>query len=322
MTRVRQVTLVAALLLGFTLAVPVAAQAPAEAEATAPRAPRPPKGFASPEAGFAALADAARAHDARRLRRILGDAGLPLIRSGEPQADRAAQSRFAEAYAARAEILRPMPDRADLVIGSDGFPFPIPMLRRGDTWRFDAAQGRQALIDRRIGHNELAAVAVLRAILAAQQDYAAGAGRQGGMRAYARRLFSSPGQRDGLWWPTAEGEGPSPLGPLVAAASAGGYARRGAGDAPQPYHGYLFRLLEAQGPAAPGGAMDYLVNGRLIGGFAVIATPARWGESGIQTFLVSHDGKVFQRNLGPETARIAAGIRVYDPGPGWQPVAP
>lgn len=314
----------AGLLFGLALAQPAAAQAPDTADAAAPavRTPAPPQAFRSPEAGFAALAEAAGAQDQRRLLRILGEAGRPLIRSGEPQADRAAQARLAAAYATRAEILRPGPDRAELVVGADGFPFPIPMLRRGETWRFDTRQGAQALIDRRIGRNELDTIEVLRAIVAAQQEYATGAGRQGGLRSYARRLFSSPGQRDGLWWPTAEGEPPSPLGPLVAAAGAGGYTRRGAGEAPRPFHGYLFRLLEAQGPAASGGAMDYVVNGRLIGGFGVIATPARWGETGIQSFLVGHDGTVFQRNLGPETARIAAGITAFDPAPGWQRVAP
>ncbi len=321
MSLIMRIALACGLVIGLAAAPPATAQYAAPEPGTA-RTPVAPQTFRSPEAGFAALVEAAKAHDERRLLRILGEAGRPLLRSGEPQADRAAQTRLAEAYAVRAEILRPTPDRAELVVGADSYPFPIPMLRRGESWRLDAAQGRQALIDRRIGRNELDTIGTLRAIVAAQEEYTAGAGRQGGLRTYARRLFSTPGQRDGLWWPTAEGEPPSPLGPMVAAASAGGYTRRGPGEAPRPYHGYLFRLLESQGPAAPGGAMDYVVNGKLIGGFAVLATPARWGETGIQTFLVGHDGRVLQRNLGPETARIAAGITAYDPGPGWQRVAP
>ncbi len=301
-------------------AAPQSAEQPAEA---APRRqPVPPQAFRSPEAGFAAFAEAARAHDERRMLRILGEEARRLVRSGEPAADRAAQARFAEAYAARAEILRPAPNRAVLQIGPDGWPFPIPMVRRGDAWRFDARQGMQELIDRRIGRNELDTIEVLRAVVAAQDEYARTVGRQGAFGTYARRLFSSPGQRDGLYWPTQEGEAPSPLGPLVAAASAGGYTRRGPGEAPRPFHGYLFRLLEAQGPAAPGGAMEYEVNGKLIGGFGVIATPARWGETGVQTFIVSHAGTVYQRNLGPETARLARGITAFDPGPGWERVPP
>jgi hypothetical protein len=308
-----------ALGLALTLALPLAA--PRAEPATASQ-PARPQAFATPEAGITALVAAARAHDGAALLRILGPAARPLIRSGEPAADRAAQTRLAEAYDAKAEILRPTPDRAELLVGPDGYPFPIPLRRQGGSWRFDARQGVQALIDRRIGRNEIDTIAVLGAIVAAQRDYAATAGRQGGFQAYARRLFSSPGQRDGLWWPTAAGAAPPPLGPLVAAAAAGGYARRKAEEAPRPFHGYTFRLLEAQGPNAPGGAMDYAVNGRLIGGFGVIAVPSRWGETGIQTFIVSHAGQVFQRNLGPETARLAAGIASFDPGPGWQPVAP
>lgn len=318
----------AAALALLLLATAAPAQTPlpatgAETSAPPPRPrPVPPQAFRSPEAGFAALVEAARAHDDRRLLRVLGEEARRLIRSGEPQADRAAQDRLAAAYAEKAEILRPEPDRAVLQVGADGFPLPIPMIRCGDAWRFDARAGVQALIDRRIGRNELDTIEVLRAIVAAQDEYARTLGRQGAFGTYARRLFSAPGQRDGLYWPPAEGEAPSPLGPLVAAASAGGYTRRGPGEAPRPFHGYLFRLLEAQGPSAPGGAIDYTVNGKLIGGYGVIAIPARWGETGIQSFIVSHAGEVFQRNLGPETARIAAGITAFDPSPGWERVPP
>ena len=183
------------------------------------------------------------------------------------------------------------------------------------------SHGAQELVDRRIGRNELDTIEVLRAIVDAQDEYARTAGRQGAFRAYARRFFSAPGTRDGLYWPAAEGEPESPLGPLLAAASAGGYARsRGPDGAPRPFHGYLFRILEAQGPAASGGAMSYVVDGRMIGGFGVIAVPAEYGVSGIQTFLASHAGTVYQRNLGPDTARIARGITAFDPGPGWERV--
>ena len=273
-----------------------------------------PEGFASPEAGFAAFAAAVKELDDRRLLVMLGEGGRRLIWSGDPVADRQAREKFTAEYATKAEILRPAPDRAVLQIGADGWQLPIPMTERTGTWRFDTAAGAQMLIDRRIGQNELAAIEVLRAIAAAEREYQAGEGATGGFPAYARRLFATPGKRDGLYWPTAAGEAESPLGPLVAEASAGGY-RRGRG--PQPYHGYLFRILEAQGPHAPGGALPYVVRGRMIGGFAVLASPAQWGSTGLASYLISHHGEVWQTNLGPRTATRAAAIDRFDPGPGW-----
>ena len=170
------------------------------------------------------------------------------------------------------------------------------------------------------GVNQLDTIETLRAMADAQQDYARTAGRQGGLRAYARRFFSTPGRRDGLYWPSAEGEPESPLGPLAAAASAGGYGRAQRGDRPEPYHGYVYRILERQGPAAPGGAMDYVVNGRMIGGFAIIASPARYGSTGIKTFMISHDDVVWEQDLGPATARAAAEMEAFNPDEDWQRV--
>jgi hypothetical protein len=299
-------------------AQPAAPAAPGVAEAPAPQ-PVQPRRFRSPEEGFAAFAAAVRQHDERALLRVLGDAGRRLVRSGDRVADRAARERFTELYAARHRIERPAPDRAVLVVGSDDWPLPIPMRLSGGAWRFDARAGAQDLVDRRIGRNELDVIDTLRAIADAQAEYAAGPGRQGGLRAYAQRFFASPGQRDGLYWPTAGDEAQSPLGPLLAAASAGGYAR-GQGDTPQPYHGYYFRILTRQGPAAPGGAMDWVVNGRMIGGFAVLAWPASHGSTGWKSFMISHDGVVWERDLGRDTARAAAGITAFDPGPGWSRV--
>jgi hypothetical protein len=296
---------------------------PAPAEQTRPqparRAAVQPQAFPSPEAGFNALIEAARAGDERRLIGILGEASRPLIQSGDPADDRATRERFTAAAAEKTEILRPSPDAARLQVGNDGWPLPIPMVRNGNAWRFDPGRGVQAMIDRRIGRNELDTIEVLRAIADAQREYADTEGRQGVFQAYARRFFSAPGKHDGLYWATDEGEKESPLGPLAAAAVATGVVRS-ADDKPTPFHGYVFRMLEKQGPNAPGGAMDYVVDGRMVGGFGVIATPAQWGVTGVQVFLVSHSGQVYQRNLGPNTARIAAGITAYDPGPGWQEV--
>lgn len=314
-----RLALLAALLLPpptFARAQP-AAMPPATTPTAQPAQPVPPQLFRSPEDGFVAFAAAMRAQDEQALLRILGTAGRRLIRSGDPVADREMRDRFRAAHDEKAEILRPTPNRAVLQVGTDGWPLPIPMLRRDGGWRFDAQQGAQTVIDRRIGRNELDTIETLRAIADAQHDYARSAGRSGAFLAYARRFFSTPGQRDGLFWPTAEDEPPSPLGPLVAAASAGGYARPQPGDAPQPLRGYVFRILESQGAAAPGGAFDYVVNGRMIGGFAVLAVPARYRSTGIKTFMISHHGDVWEADLGPETERRARRIDRFDPGPGW-----
>lgn len=325
MTRTSLIGGLAALFIGSA----ALAQAPAPAAALEPSAAEsrpaarraiPPASYPTPEAGFAALVAALRAPGDRQALRVLGSAGVRLVRSGDPVADRAAREQFLAAYDQKAEIVRPAPDRAELQVGDDGWPLPLPMLQRGGVWRFDTAAGTQAIVDRRIGRNELDTIEALRELVHAQDEYARGAGRVGAFRTYARRFFSTPGQRDGLYWHTEEGEPDSPLGPLAAAASAGGYAR-GTGDTPQPFHGYLFRMLESQGPAAPGGAMDYVVNGRMIGGFAAIAWPARYSVSGIKTFMVSHDGQVWERDLGPQTAREAAAITTFNPGEGWTRVA-
>ncbi len=277
--------------------------------------------FQTPEAGFTALVAALRAPGDREALRVLGLAGMRLLRSGDPVADRAARDAFLAAYDSKAEILRPNADRAVLQVGEDGWPLPLVLLRRGGAWRFDTAAAAQELLDRRIGRNELDTIDTLRELVRVQEEYARGPGQHGALRAYARRFVSSPGQRDGLYWPTQPGEPESPLGPLAAEASAEGYGHAAStGAAPQPFHGYLFRILEGQGPAAPGGTLDYVVSGRMIGGFAVIAWPARYGVSGIKTFMVSHDGVVWERDLGSDTARAARVITRFDPGTGWRRV--
>lgn len=321
--------LLALLLAGLLAAPPAGAQTSAAApETTAaeperPPAPRPvpPRSFSSPQEGFAALVAAMRTHDERALLGILGTAGQRLIRSGDRVADRTARDAVVAAFDVKNEILQPDPNQAVLQVGSDDWPMPLPMVRHGNAWRFDTAAATQEIVDRRIGHNELDTIETLRAMADAQDEYARTAGRAGGLRAYARRFFSTPSHRDGLYWPSAEGEPESPLGPLAAAASAGGYGRSQRGERPTPYHGYIYRILERQGPAAPGGAMDYVVNGRMIGGFAIIASPAIYGSTGIKTFLISHDGVVWEQDLGPGTAREAATIQAFDPDQDWQRVA-
>jgi hypothetical protein len=321
MTMIILVAGIAALIACGPALAQVTAAEPAQPQAAPVPQPVLPQRFPTPEAGFAALADASRRQDAPQLVRILGDEGRRLLRTGDRASDAAAFARFAAAYDARHEVMRISPNRAVVQVGPDAWPLPIPMIQRGGAWRFDPRQGAEEISTRRIGRNELDTIQTLRAIVDAQDDYARSAGRQGAFMAYARRFFSTPGTRDGLCWATDEGEPPSPLGPLAAAASAGGYGTSRPGDAPRPYNGYLFRILEAQGPSASGGAMEFVVNGRMIGGFGVIAWPVEYGRSGIKTFIVSHRGDVYERDLGPETARIARGVAAFDPGEGWARVA-
>jgi hypothetical protein len=209
-----------------------------------------------------------------------------------------------------------------LVIGKDDWPFPIPLKKVDDRWRFDTAAGKEEILNRRIGQNELSTIQTMLAFVDAQGDYAEFQRQRSGMPEYAQRILSTPGKMDGLYWPSAEGEPQSPLGPLVAAARAAGYRKSAKAEEPSPYHGYFYKVLTGQGPNAPGGAIDYIVNGRMIGGFGLVAWPARYGDSGVMTFMVNHDGVVYQKNLGPQTAKLAPTISRFDPDPSWQKVEP
>ena len=211
------------------------------------------------------------------------------------------------------------PGRKELVLGNEAWPFPVPLVKGATGWSFDAAAGREELLNRRIGRNELAVIRILQNYVAAQRAYAATGhdGKPAGL--FARRFGSGPGKQDGLYWPSRRGEPRSPLGILVAQASEEGYRRR-EGEGPSPFHGYYFRILEGQGKAAKGGAADYVVNGDMSGGFALVAWPVHYDASGVMAFIVNHDGVAYQRDLGPETATLAKGITRYDPDPGWRPV--
>ena len=203
------------------------------------------------------------------------------------------------------------------MIGREDWPLPIPIVQKDGQWQFDTAAGRQEILARRIGRNELAAIQVALAYVDAQYDYA-NLTRDGAQSVYAQKFFSSPGKKDGLYWPAAQGETDSPLGSAVAAATAVGYR---VGGARTPFHGYYYKILTRQGAAAPGGAVDYIVNGKMIGGFALVAYPAQYGNSGVMTFIVDHDGVVYEKDLGPNTAKIASAITAYDPDSTWKKVA-
>ena len=273
--------------------------------------------FDTAEDAARALIAALRTGDQKALLAILGPDGKALVTSPDPVADRQVGDRFVAEYDVR-HRLEAGGGKVILIVGRDDFPFAIPIVPDGPWWRFDTAAGREEILNRRIGRDELNAIQVALAYVDAQREYYARDPDGDGLLHYARTFGSSPGKRDGLYWPTREGEPPSPLGPLAARARSEGYAKRSA--APVPYWGYYYRILTAQGKDAPGGAYDYLAQGRLMGGFALVAYPAEYGVSGVMTFIVSHEGVVYQKDLGPRTATIARAMKQFNPDPTWKKV--
>jgi hypothetical protein len=273
--------------------------------------------FGSPEQAVHALVAAAHDNDAAALLKIFGPTGRGLISSGDKVADRQARSHFYALYRVNSKISEDSADKATLIIGAEDWPFPIPMVRDGKAWRFDTGAGAQEIIDRRIGRNELNAIDVCRSYVRAQRDYAADAESGQQSQAYARKFISSSGRHDGLYWPVQPGEKESPIGPEMAAARAEGYRPHARNPQP-PYHGYYYKILTRQGAAAPGGARDYVVAGRMTGGFALLAFPAKYGDSGVMTFVVNQDGIVYAKNLGPMTETAAPTITEFNPDPSWK----
>jgi hypothetical protein len=273
--------------------------------------------FSSPEAAVAALVQAVRAGDTATMLAVLGPDARALIASGDEVADQQSRERFVRAYD-EAHRLSPVgPGKVVLTVGRDEWPMPIPLVQDAGGWWFDTSQGREEILNRRIGRNELNAVQVCLAYVDAQREYYVRDPDGDALLQYAQRFRSTPGKRDGLYWDTQPGESPSPLGPLVARAEGEGYPVKRPSGPRIPYWGYYYRIVKAQGPHAPGGAYDYVVRGQMIGGFALIAYPAEYGASGVMTFIVSHDGIVYQKDLGPTTAAIARGLTRFDPDPSW-----
>ena len=285
--------------------------------ATGARAASSQRSFESPQQAVEALMGTVQARDRAALIAVLGRAESWLF-SGDRNADRATFERFVARYRAKHAVVVDG-DRATLTIGEDDYPFAFPMVRSGALWRFDTEAGRDELLARRIGENELSAIKVLQAIADAQREYASQDRNRNGILEYATRIDSSPGKRDGLYWRVKAGEAPSPLGPLLARASAEGYVKDKQG--PTPYHGYYFRLLPGQAESAKSGALDYTVRGRTIGGFAAVAYPAKYGNTGIMSFIINQDGTVYQKDLGPDARATGLKLQRFDPGPGWLPVA-
>jgi hypothetical protein len=272
--------------------------------------------FKTPDEAVAALVDAAKAQDKGAILAVLGKEGREVISSGDAVADRAARRRFLAAYNAN-HTIDESGDKATLIVGGNDWPFPIPIVKKDDRWSFDTAAGLDEILRRRVGRNELSALQVCLGYVQAQNEYASLDPAGLGPHAYAQRILSTPGKKDGLYWPSAAGEQASPLGEFAAEASAEGYK---AGQARIPYHGYYYRILKRQGSGAEGGAYDYVVNGKMIGGFALLAYPAQYGNSGIMSFMVNHDGEVLQKDLGPDTTEIARKITEYAPDDTWKKV--
>ncbi len=274
--------------------------------------------FASASAAVAALVAACRSGDEDQLLKILGPSGKDLIASGDPVADKKSQQGFVKSYTAKHSFVTEAQGFVTLVVGANNWPMPIPIVRDGMNWYFDSARGHDEIINRRVGENELGAIAVCEGYVAAQKEYASRGhdGLPAGI--YAQKLVSDEGKHNGLYWPQVPGKPMSPMGPALADASAEGYTP----GVRQPYHGYYYRLLKEQGPAAEGGAKSYLVDGKLSGGFALLAYPASYGVGGVMTFVVNQDGNILQKDLGDDTEKIAKEMTAYNPDDSWAPAQP
>src|SRR5205823_899579 len=271
--------------------------------------------FTTPEEAAGALAVAVKSGSPRSILKVLGFWGADIVSSGDDVADADAEQRFTGAYDAKHAIRLEGDKKAVIILGADDFPFPIPLIRKKAGWEFDTAAGRLEILYRRIGRNELDAIQTCLAYVDAQNEYAEKDRTGEGVGVYAQRIVSGPGKKDGLFW--RDDRDPSPLGELAAQASAEGYKVT---EQAAPYHGYYYRILKGQGSNAPGGALNYVVKGKMIGGFALIAYPAEYGNSGVMTFMVNHAGTVYQKDLGTRTESIAKRIYLFDPDQTWKKV--
>ena len=278
----------------------------------------PQETFATPEAAVDALMSALKADSDAAIVGIFGEENKDLIVSSDRAATSATRAKILAAMQTLRVLREPSADRRVLVIGSEAWPMPVPIVRAGDRWRFATEEGKNEIVNRRIGGNERNAIYVLHAYVDAQRTYAATDRDDDGVLQYAQRLASTPGKHDGLYWAAdaAKGEESSPFGPLIAESAAYLEGHK----ASDPYRGYHFRILTRQGKSAPGGAYNYVINGRMIAGFAMVAYPADYGNSGVMTFIVSHNGKVYEKNLGKDSAAIGARMSAFDPGAGWKEV--
>ena len=303
----------------FVLACALFAGPASAADAKAPKQ----RLFATPQEAVQALIQAVKTADQEKLSAIYGPERDKLL-SGDAVEDADALKAFGERLGKVATLEKVDDAKYTLVVGEDRWPSPIPIVKDGRKWRFDTAAGLDEILSRRIGQNELSTIMTCRAYVVAQWEYYTEARdtARDGLAVYAQHFISTPGKRDGLFWEVPEGGKPSPLGSLIAQERAEGYtpgmAKSGEAKKRSPYHGYFFRILKAQGPHAPGGRFDYVINGNMIAGFALIAYPDKWGSSGVMTFIVNQQGRVYEKNLGEATAELAAAVKEYEPDPTWK----
>jgi hypothetical protein len=276
--------------------------------------------FGSPEEAVQGLISALQSTDLNALEAILGPESDDIVSSGDPVADRTIRERFVKLYQEAHRLQEESADSLFLLVGKENWPFPIPIAKKDSLWHFDTQEGRDEILARRIGRNELSAIQVCLAYVDAQREYARKDWDNDGLLEYAQKFRSDAGKKDGLYWEQGERDEQSPLGPLFAAAQEEGYTLKQSNSRPSPYHGYYYRILRAQGENAPGGAYDYMAKGKMLGGFALVAYPAQYGASGIMTFVVNHNGVVYQKNLGEDTEKEAQAMTVFNPDSTWQKV--
>jgi DUF2950 family protein len=273
------------------------------------------KPFHTPQEAAAALAKAAESYDVSALSEIFGPNGKDFISSADPVRDKSLAADFAAKYREKNEVNIDPHDkaRATLSVGSDDWPFPIPIVKKSGQWYFDAKQGRQEILFRRIGSNELDAIQICRGFVEAQHEYASDIHDNSGINQFAQKIISTPGKHDGLYWQNDDGTPGGPISEAIARAIEEGYAP----GKTSGYHGYYFKVLKGQGPAARFGQLDYVIEGVMIGGFALVAFPAEYRVTGVKSFLVSYDGDVYEKDLGPDTVKIAQGMERYNPDKSW-----
>lgn len=271
------------------------------------------KTFATPEEASQALFAAAKGNDEKALLEVFGPDGKEIVNSGDPAADQRSREHFAQRYEEMHRLVWEPDGTVSIYIGAHNWPYPVSLKKKGNAWYFDTEAGKQEILYRRIGFNEISAMRICEELVAAQKEYYAQQNNQ-----YAQKILSDEGKKDGLYWKTAQGETPSPIGPLLASAVDNESAKSGA-ESPAPYHGYYFHILTKQGKDAQGGAKAYLADGKMTG-FAFVAFPAAYRSSGVMTFIVGDDGTIYQKDLGPKTGTEAKAMTEYDPGEGWKKV--
>jgi hypothetical protein len=278
--------------------------------------------FAKPEDAIKAFTTAAESKDTNALEVIFGPGMRELVSVDTVQASNGL-AHLSGRVSEKVTPIKQSDTFIGLELGADAWPFPIALIEQNGQWHFDTEGGKEEILNRRIGRNELDTIRVCLAYVQAQRDYATEDHTGSGVLEYAKELRSTPGKHDGLYWHAEPGEEISPLGPLVAQAHGEGYSHESKimTDKQVPYHGYLFKILTRQGPQAPCGKYNYIINGHMIAGFAFVAWPAEWGNSGVMTFIINQQGKVYEKNLGPKTSALASAMETYDPGPGWKPAS-